>query len=49
VDTARRIFAVKTEKEAVNKALEMVIIDDQIIEAHSSVASKGDVIEDAFR
>jgi Arc/MetJ family transcription regulator len=49
VDTARRIFAVKTEKEAVNKALEMVIIDDQIIEAHASVAGKGDVIEDAFR
>jgi len=49
VDRARRIFAVKTEKEAVNKALEMVIIDDQIIEAHASVAGKGDVIEDVFR
>jgi Arc/MetJ family transcription regulator len=49
VDTARRIFAVKTEKEAVNKALEMVVIDDQIIEAHASVAGMGDLIEDAFR
>lgn len=49
IDTARRIFAVRTEKEAVNKALEMVIIDNQIIEAHESVAGKGELIEDIFK
>jgi len=49
IDTARRIFGVRTDKQAVNKALEMVIIDDQIIEAHESVAGKGDLIEDIFR
>ena len=48
IDTARRIFAVRTEKEAVNKALEMVIIDNQIIETHESVGGKGELIEDIF-
>ncbi|MCB2189751.1 MAG: hypothetical protein KQJ78_25330, partial [Deltaproteobacteria bacterium] len=48
IDTVRRIFKVKTDKQAVNKALEMVIIDDQIIQAHESIAGKGDVIEDIF-
>ena len=41
--------AVRTEKEAVNKALEMVIIDDQIIEAHESAGGKGELIEDIFK
>ena len=49
IDTARRIFAVRTEKEAVNKALEMVIIDNQIIETHESVGGKGELIEDIFK
>jgi len=49
IDTARRVFAVRTEKEAVNKALEMVIIDNQIIEAHESVGGKGELIEDIFK
>jgi Arc/MetJ family transcription regulator len=49
IDTARRIFAVRTEKEAVNKALEMVIIDNQIIETHESVGGKGELIEDVFK
>ena len=49
IDIARRIFAVRTEKEAVNKALEMVVIDNQIIEAHKSVGGKGDLIEDIFK
>lgn len=48
IDIARRIFRVKTDKQAVNKALEMVIIDNQIIEAHESIAGKGDLIEDIF-
>lgn len=45
IDTARRIFGVRTEKEAVNKALEMVIIDNQIIEAHESIKGKGALID----
>ena len=49
IDTARRIFEVRTEKEAVNKALEMVIIDNQIIEAHESAGGKGELIEDIFK
>ena len=49
IDTARRIFAARTEKEAVNKALEMVIIDNQIIETHESVGGKGELIEDIFK
>ena len=49
IDTARRIFGVRTEKEAVNKALEMVVIDNQIIETHESVGGKGELIEDIFK
>ncbi len=37
IDTARLIFGVRTEKAAVNKALEMVVIDNQIIETHESI------------
>jgi Arc/MetJ family transcription regulator len=48
IDMARSIFRVRTDKEAVNKALEMVIIDNSIIEAHEQVADKGDVIEKVF-
>lgn len=32
INRARKIFGVKTEKEAVNKALELAIIDDEIIQ-----------------
>ena len=49
IDMARRIFGVRTEKQAVNKALEMVIIDNEIIEAHESIGGKGDLIEDIFK
>jgi Arc/MetJ family transcription regulator len=49
IDMARRIFGVRTDKQAVNKALEMVIIDNQIIEAHESVAGQGDLIEEIFK
>lgn len=49
IDMVRRIFKVKTDKQAVNKALEMVIIDNQIIQAHESIAGKGDLIEDIFK
>ena len=43
------IFEVRTEKEAVNKALEMVVIDDDIIKAHELVGGKGDVINEVFK
>jgi Arc/MetJ family transcription regulator len=33
IDRARMIFEVRMEKEAVNKALEMAVIDDDIIKA----------------
>lgn len=49
IDLVRLIFNAKTEKEAVNKALEMAVIDNQIIEAHESVGGKGEVIEDFFK
>ena len=45
---ARVIFGVKTDKEAVNKALELAVIDNEIIRAHESVAGKGDVIDEVF-
>ena len=48
IDKARAIFGVKTEKAAVNKALEMVIIDDEIIKAHDLIGGKGDVVEEIF-
>jgi len=49
IDKARLIFAVRTEKEAVNKALEMAVIDDNIINAHDLVGGKGDLIEEVFK
>jgi Arc/MetJ family transcription regulator len=48
IDRARLIFGVKTEKAAVNKALEMVMIDDEIIKAHELVGGKGTVISEVF-
>ena len=48
IDRARVIFGVKTEKAAVNKALEMVIIDDEIIKAHELIGGKGEVVNEVF-
>ena len=48
IDRARVIFGVKTEKTAVNKALEMVMIDDEIIEAHELIGGKGAVVYEVF-
>ena len=48
IDRARVIFGVKTEKAAVNKALELVVIDDEIIKAHELVGGKGTVISAVF-
>lgn len=48
VDRAREFFRVKTEKQAVNKALELVAIDDEIITAHRMAGGKGGLIEEVF-
>ena len=48
IDRARVIFGVRTEKAAVNKALELVMIDDEIIKAHELIGGKGDVVEKVF-
>ncbi len=48
IDRARVIFGVKTDKAAVNKALEMVMIDDEIIEAHKLVGGKEAVVTEVF-
>jgi len=43
VAKARRIFNVKTDKEAVNKALELAVVDDEIIMTHKAIAGKGEI------
>jgi Arc/MetJ family transcription regulator len=48
VDRARRFFGVKTEKQAVNKALELVAMDDEILQAHREVGGKGTLVEEVF-
>ncbi len=48
IDRLREVFGVRTEKEAVNRALEMALIDDEIIKAHGRMREKGDVIEKVF-
>ena len=48
IDKLRVIFGVRTEKEAVNKALEMALVDDEIIKAHMKMREAGDVIESVF-
>jgi hypothetical protein len=42
------IFRVRTDKEAVNKALELAIIDDEIIGAHERAGGKGELIDEVF-
>jgi hypothetical protein len=49
IDRLRHIFGVRTDTEAVNKALEMALIDEEIISAHKRMKGKGEVIEEVFR
>ena len=49
IDRLRRIFGVRTDTEAVNKALEMALIDEEIISAHKRMRGRGEVIEEVFR
>ena len=48
IDRARVIFGVRTDKAAVNKALELAVIDDEIIKAHELIGGKGDMVEEIF-
>ena len=48
IDRLREIFGVRTEKEAVNKAMEMALVDDEIIRAHKRMSGEGDIIEEVF-
>jgi hypothetical protein len=48
IDRARIIFRAKSDKQAVNRALEMVVVDDEIVEAHEAVGGKGFLIEEVF-
>ncbi len=48
IDRLRRIFGVRRDTEAVNRALEMALIDDEIINAHKRMRGKGEVIEEPF-
>ncbi len=48
IDRAVKIFGVKTEKDAVNKALELAIIDNDIIQVHKEIGGRGE-IEEVFK
>lgn len=45
VEKVRKIFDVKTDKEAVNQALRMIAEEDDIIKIHKKVAGKIDLEE----
>ncbi len=48
IDRAVKIFGVKTQKDAVNKALELAIIDNDIIQVHKEIGGRGE-IEEVFK
>ena len=48
IKKALKILDVKTEKEAVNKALEIVIEEDEIINAHKEIGGT-DSIQQVFK
>lgn len=43
INKAIKLFNVKTEKEAVNRALEIVVEDSEIIEAHMETGGTGSI------
>jgi Arc/MetJ family transcription regulator len=43
IDRAIKIFRVKTEKEAVNKSLELAVIDDEIIQVHKEIGGRREI------
>jgi hypothetical protein len=48
IDRAASSSARSRKSKAVNRALEMVVIDDEIVEAHEAVGGKGRLIEEVF-
>lgn len=48
INKAIKLFNVKTEKEAVNKALEVAVEESDIIEAHRQIGGSGS-IEKVFK
>lgn len=48
IDKAVKFFNVKTEKEAVNQALKVVVEESEIINTHTEIASSG-IIEDIYK
>ncbi|MFH0977061.1 MAG: type II toxin-antitoxin system VapB family antitoxin [Spirochaetota bacterium] len=48
VDKAVKLFNVKTEKEAVNRALEIAVEEEEIINAHREISGEG-TIERVFK
>jgi hypothetical protein len=40
---ARRILNAKTEKDTVNRALEIIIEENEIIQAHQEIAGAGNI------
>ena len=47
IDKAVKLFNVKTEKDAINRALELVIEEGDIIESHRVLAGTAE-IDDVF-
>ena len=43
VDKAIKIFNAKTEKEAVNRALEIAVEEKEIIDVHKEIGGTGDI------
>jgi len=43
IQKAQKILKMKTEKDAVNRALEIVVEESEIIQAHSDIASAGHI------
>lgn len=48
IKKARRILNAKTDKDAVNRALEIIIEENEIIQAHQEIAGAGN-IETTYR
>ena len=43
IDKAIKLFNVKTEKDAINRALELVIEEGDIIESHRALAGSAEI------
>jgi hypothetical protein len=48
IDKVRMILRARTDKEAVNKALELANMDEEIIRAHERAGGKGQLIDEVF-